>query len=103
MGKVTFVVEFEDGKEPAVNAGTDILGGKMASVSWRDVINEGEWINCADRSPAIGVEVLAIDDDGSYETVVYSHGFIPGPPFYGASSGHFTPTHWQPLPEPPAD
>lgn len=27
MSKVTFVVEFEDGKEPAVNAGMTIFGG----------------------------------------------------------------------------
>lgn len=51
MGKVTFVVEFEDGKEPAVNAGTDILGGKLVSVSWRDVVNEQEWLKCSERMP----------------------------------------------------
>lgn len=36
MGKVTFVVEFEDGKEPRVNFGMDILGGKLCVVSWQD-------------------------------------------------------------------
>ena len=36
MGKVTFVVEFEDGKEPRVNFGMDILGGSLSVVSWKD-------------------------------------------------------------------
>lgn len=29
MGKVTFVVEFEDGKEPTISAGMEILGGRL--------------------------------------------------------------------------
>lgn len=36
MGKVTFVVEYDDGKEPPVNGGTVILGGKLCAVSWND-------------------------------------------------------------------
>lgn len=36
MGKVTFVVEFEDGEEPIVNGGTEILGGRLCAVSWSD-------------------------------------------------------------------
>lgn len=36
MGKMTFVVEYEDGKEPPVNAGTEILGGKLLSVGFGD-------------------------------------------------------------------
>lgn len=28
MGKVTFVVDFEDGEEPMVSAATEILGGE---------------------------------------------------------------------------
>lgn len=40
MSKVTFVVEFEDGKEPAVNAGMTIFGGKLAAVSWSDALEE---------------------------------------------------------------
>ncbi|OJB95763.1 hypothetical protein [Yersinia ruckeri] len=38
MGKMTFVVEFEDGKEPAVNKGTDILGGQLIRAAFRDSI-----------------------------------------------------------------
>lgn len=33
---MTFVVEYEDGKEPTVNAGTEILGGKLLSVGFGD-------------------------------------------------------------------
>lgn len=36
MGKMTFVVEFEDGKEPPVGAGTEILGGRLQAASWSD-------------------------------------------------------------------
>lgn len=36
MGKVTFVVDFPDGREPAVSAATDILGGKLLSVAFKD-------------------------------------------------------------------
>ena len=40
MGKMTFVVEYEDGKEPSVNAGTEILGGKLLSVGFNDYRDE---------------------------------------------------------------
>lgn len=40
MGMMTFVVEFEDGKEPSVHANMDVLGGKLARVSWSDVIQD---------------------------------------------------------------
>ncbi|ECC2508315.1 hypothetical protein AB7X41_003230 [Salmonella enterica] len=36
MGKVTFVVDFEDGEEPMVSAATEILGGRLSSVLWGD-------------------------------------------------------------------
>lgn len=36
MGKVTFVVDFPDGQEPVVSAATDILGGKLLSVAFKD-------------------------------------------------------------------
>jgi hypothetical protein len=37
MSKYTFVVEFEDGKEPAVYFGTKILGGKLCMVAFEDI------------------------------------------------------------------
>ncbi|WP_158782337.1 hypothetical protein [Pantoea sp. BAV 3049] len=36
MSKFTFVVEYEDGKEPVVNVGTQILSGKLCSISFFD-------------------------------------------------------------------
>lgn len=36
MGKVTFVVDFEDGEEPMVSVATEILGGRLSSVLWGD-------------------------------------------------------------------
>lgn len=36
MGKVTFVVDFPDGQEPVISAATDILGGKLLSVAFKD-------------------------------------------------------------------
>ncbi|EMD4508338.1 hypothetical protein VQ300_001251 [Salmonella enterica] len=36
MGKVTFVVDFEDGEEPMVSVATEILRGRLSSVLWGD-------------------------------------------------------------------
>lgn len=36
MGKMTFVVEYEDGKEPPISSGMDILGGRVVDGSWHD-------------------------------------------------------------------
>ena len=42
MGKVTFVFEYEDGKEPSVNSGMEYLGGKVVAVAFRDALEELE-------------------------------------------------------------
>jgi hypothetical protein len=36
MGKVTFVVDFEDGKEPPVSFAMGVPGGKLTAVLWAD-------------------------------------------------------------------
>lgn len=36
VSKVTFVVEYEDGKEPAVHAGMQFEGGRVVAVSFSD-------------------------------------------------------------------
>lgn len=36
MGKMTFVFEFEDGKEPPVGAGMDFHGGRIVSAAFYD-------------------------------------------------------------------
>ncbi|WP_312770112.1 hypothetical protein [Enterobacter soli] len=40
MGKMTFVVEFEEGEEPAISAGIKIAGGRLCAVSWIDYRND---------------------------------------------------------------
>lgn len=42
MSKYTFVVNFEDGKEPAVHASMDILGGKLIGVMFDDALERIE-------------------------------------------------------------
>ena len=42
MGKVTFVFEYEEGKEPTVNSGMEFLGGKVVAVAFRDALEEPE-------------------------------------------------------------
>ncbi|MEP9179690.1 hypothetical protein ABKT77_13045 [Enterobacter cloacae] len=36
MGKMTFVVEFEDGTEPPVHSAMDIHGGRLVSAAFYD-------------------------------------------------------------------
>lgn len=36
MGKMTFVVEYEDGKEPKINFSTEILGGRLTAAAFYD-------------------------------------------------------------------
>ncbi|XGI80204.1 hypothetical protein ACED16_25405 [Enterobacter hormaechei] len=36
MGMMTFVVEFEDGKEPPIFSGMSVRGGKLVAASWHD-------------------------------------------------------------------
>lgn len=42
MGKMTFVFEYEDGKEPQVNAGMEFMGGKIVAAAFRDALEEPE-------------------------------------------------------------
>ncbi|WP_105610712.1 hypothetical protein [Cronobacter malonaticus] len=42
MGRVTFVVEFEDGKEPSVHSGMSVIGGRLVAVAWRDLMEDME-------------------------------------------------------------
>lgn len=42
MGKMTFVFEYEDGKEPSVNAGMEFMGGRIIAVAFRDALEEPE-------------------------------------------------------------
>ncbi|VFZ23976.1 hypothetical protein ACS191_10995 [Klebsiella pneumoniae] len=42
MSTMTFVVEFEDGKEPPVHAHMEVFGGKVIAVAFRDALSEQE-------------------------------------------------------------
>ncbi len=42
MGKMTFVFEYEDGKEPPVSAGLEFMGGKIVAAAFRDALEEPE-------------------------------------------------------------
>lgn len=42
MGKMTFVFEYEDGKEPSINAGMEFMGGMIVAVAFRDALEEPE-------------------------------------------------------------
>ncbi|HFQ6936274.1 hypothetical protein [Klebsiella quasipneumoniae] len=50
MGKMTFVVEFEDGKEPPVHADMNIFGGKITRVAFSDVIQDMEDMELDNRA-----------------------------------------------------
>lgn len=63
MSKVTFVVDFEDGKEPAVHSRMNILGGELAAVAWKDSL-KSEVIAVADGLPAPNQSVLLFDANG---------------------------------------
>ncbi|MCR3711936.1 hypothetical protein M8448_20980 [Citrobacter freundii] len=45
MGKMTFVFEYEDGKEPPVSAGMEFMGGKIVAAYFRDALEESEICN----------------------------------------------------------
>ena len=42
MSRLTFVVEFEDSKEPPVHAHMEVFGGKVVAVAFRDALEEPE-------------------------------------------------------------
>lgn len=63
MSKVTFVVEYEDGKEPLVGAATKVHGGNLVSVAWRDAVNEHLNLTL-DILPPTNTTVLLFDANG---------------------------------------
>lgn len=40
MSRITFVVEFEDGEEPPLNANMEFMGGRVVSVAFRNAMSE---------------------------------------------------------------
>ncbi|EQC1079154.1 hypothetical protein ACY2HL_000975 [Enterobacter roggenkampii] len=60
MGMMTFVVEYEDGKEPPVHANMDVLGGKLARVAFSDVIQDMDEMELDHQAE---LERIGSDDD----------------------------------------
>ncbi|MCK6988587.1 hypothetical protein [Enterobacter asburiae] len=60
MGMITFVVEYEDGKEPPVHANMDVLGGKLVRVAWSDAIQDMDDIELDHQAE---LERVGGDDD----------------------------------------
>lgn len=42
MSRMTFVVEFEDGKGPPVHAHMEAFGGKVVAVAFRDALDDDD-------------------------------------------------------------
>lgn len=70
MGKVTFVVVFEDGKEPAVNGHTEILGGRLASILWADYRDDFFTDAQIDRVRAAFDDTALNDADAEVQTEI---------------------------------
>lgn len=51
MGKLTFVVDFPEGAEPAVYAGMNFLNGKITAVAFKDLTKETEWRSAVNNPP----------------------------------------------------
>lgn len=70
MGKVTFVVEFEDGKEPAVNGQTEILGGRLSSILWADYRDDFFTDSQVDRVRSAFDDTALNDADADMQTEI---------------------------------
>lgn len=53
MSRMTFVVEFEDGKEPPVHAHMEAFGGKVVAVAFRDALADDDFrqVNTTTHKP----------------------------------------------------
>lgn len=62
----------------------------------------GDWVKCSEQMPENGQHVLATNRKFHlYETAIFCVSSVSGVGYFGASSGKFIATHWQPLPSPP--
>lgn len=65
MGKMTFVVEFDDGKEPPVSADMDVAGGRLVAASWSDY--RDDFFTASQRDVVIeALNELSCDDVDDY-------------------------------------
>ena len=61
MGKMTFVFEYEDGKEPPVSAGMSFMGGKIVAASFSDALEGNEPIDNEMTSEGLTVDIIVAD------------------------------------------
>ena len=61
MGKMTFVFEYEDGKEPPVSAGMSFMGGEIVAASFRDALEDNEPIENEMTSEGLTVDIIVAD------------------------------------------
>lgn len=66
MGKLTFVVEFENGKEPPVHAHMEVFGGKVVTVAFRDALSDDESPKTITTSPQVLSEMRCFFCNGRH-------------------------------------
>lgn len=66
MGKLTLVIEFEDGKEPPVHAHMKALGGRVVAVSFRDALSEDNPPKTITTSPQVLSEMRCFICNGKH-------------------------------------
>ncbi|HCJ7417818.1 TPA: hypothetical protein NVL77_002980 [Enterobacter hormaechei subsp. xiangfangensis] len=67
MGKLTFVIEFEDGKEPPVHSRMEAFGGKVIAVAFRDVLSEDNPPKTITTSPQFLSEMRCFICNGKHQ------------------------------------
>lgn len=72
MGKLTFVIEFEDGKEPPVYAHMEALGGKVVAVAFRDTLSEGNPTQTITTHPQVLSEMRCFVCSGKHPMTLYT-------------------------------
>ncbi|EOJ9649338.1 hypothetical protein ACM53C_002909 [Enterobacter roggenkampii] len=66
MGKLTFVIEFEDGKEPPVHAHMEAFGGKVVAVAFLDALSEDDHPKTITTSPQVLSEMRCFICNGKH-------------------------------------
>lgn len=61
MGKMTFVFEYEDGKEPPLSAGMSFMGGKIVAASFSDALEDNAPLDTEITSEGLTVDIIVAD------------------------------------------
>ncbi|EPO5228052.1 hypothetical protein ACUBYH_003863 [Enterobacter hormaechei] len=66
MGKMTFVFEYEDGKEPPVSAGMSFMGGKIVAAAFRDALEclEEDFHECSRGNLTVEQIISDLNESG---------------------------------------